>query len=301
MANESLHQARINKNDEFYTRLEDIAAELCNYKKHFEGKVIFCNCDDPEWSNFWIYFHLNFSELKLKKLISTHYNADGSPSYKIEYTGGNDVDTRDWKKYPLKENGDFASAECIEILEEADIVATNPPFSIAAEKFIPLLVQHNKDFIIIGDLNWITYKGFFPLLKDNRVFIGYNNVRQFRKPDGTIQTFGNKLWYTNLDIPKRHKSLVDELLYQFEKHPELYRKYDNYDAINVDKVKDIPYDYFGAMGVPITFLGKHNPDEFEILGNLGSYGVDGYSLASAIYIDGKKIFKRVLIKRKEPV
>lgn len=278
MAKESLNLAKVNKNDEFYTRLEDIASELCNYKKHFEDKVVFCNCDDPEWSNFWIYFHQNFSEFKLKKLISIHYNHDGSPSYKMEYTGGNDADVKDWHQSTLKGNGDFRSDECVAILKEADIIVTNPPFSLF-RSYTSQLMEHKKKFVIIGNQNAITYKEFFPLLKNNEVWLGYNHVKEFYKPDGTTQTFGNICWFTNLDIPKRHTSLVDELKYQYAKHPTWYPQYDNYNAINIgyvgtdltlqrqtNKVDYIPYDYFGVMGVPITFMDKYNPDEFEIVG-----------------------------------
>lgn len=262
---ENLHKAKVNKNDEFYTRMEDISKELSNYKRHFKDKVIFCNCDDPEWSNFWIFFHQSFEAYGLKKLIATHYNADGSPSYVMEYEGGNDVDPKDWHQRQLKGNGDFASEECIELLNQCDIVITNPPFSKFRE-YISLLMKHDKKFIIIGNKNAITYKEFFPLLKDNKVWEGYNMVKEFLKPDGTYQKFGNIGWFTNLDIPKRHESLIDTLRYQYDKHPELYQKYDNYDAINVDKIKDIPYDYYGVMGVPITFMDKYNPKEFEIVG-----------------------------------
>lgn len=301
MAKETLNQAKINKNDEFYTRLEDIAAELCNYKKHFEGKIVFCNCDDPEWSNFWIYFHQNFSELKLKKLISTHYNKDGSPSYKMEYSGGNDADVRDWKQTQLKGDGDFRSEECVNILQEADIVVTNPPFSLFKE-YIQQLIDYKKSFVILGNPNAITYKDFFPKLQNNELWIGYKSMgsdmyfivsdehaedlKKTKKEgsgyviiDEKIYGRAQAIWYTNLDIPKRHASLVDELKYQFAKHPDWYPKYDNYDAINIgyvgtdlklqkktNKVDYIPYDYFGVMGVPITFMDKYNPDEFEIVG-----------------------------------
>lgn len=301
MAKSTLDAAKTNKNDEFYTRLEDIATELCNYKKHFENKIVLCNCDDPEWSNFWIYFHNNFSEFKLKKLISTHYNKDGSPSYKMEYSGGNDEDAREGRKIPLKGNGDFRSEECIEILKEADVVVTNPPFSLFRE-YIQQLVENKKEFVILGNPNAITYKDFFPLLKNNKVWIGYKsmnkdmyfivsderaeNLKKTKKEksgyvviDGKIYARAQAIWYTNLDIPKRHSLLADELKYQYTKHPDWYPKYDNYDAINVgyvgqdltlkrrtNKITHIPYDYDGVMGVPISFMGSYNPDEYEIIG-----------------------------------
>lgn len=300
-SNEQLRNAKINKNDEFYTRIEDIAAEICNYKKHFEGKIVLCNCDDPEWSNFWVYFHQNFNEFKLKKLISTHYNMDGSPSYKMVYEGCNDADVKCWTQYSLKGDGDFRSEECVELLREADIIVTNPPFSLFKE-YIKLLMEEKKQFVILGNPNAITYKEFFPLLKDNKLWIGYKSMgsdmyfivsdehaEELKKTkkeksgyviiDGKIYGRAQAIWYTNLDIPKRHISLVDELKYQYSKHPEWYPKYDNYNAINVgyagkdkklrnqtNKVDHIPYDYFGVMGVPITFFDKYNPDEFEIVG-----------------------------------
>ena len=175
MAKENLNAAKVKKNDEFYTRLEDIASELCNYKKHFEDKVVFCNCDDPEWSNFWIYFHQNFGEFKLKKLISTHYNYNGTPSYKMEYMGGNDADVKDWHQSSLKGNGDFRSEECIEILKEVDVVVTNPPFSLFKE-YIQQLLDYKKSFVILGNPNAITYKDFFPKLQNNELWIGYKSM-----------------------------------------------------------------------------------------------------------------------------
>ena len=265
MSKSNLQKAKVAKNDEFYTRMEDIAKELSNYKNHFKDKIVFCNCDDPEWSNFWIFFHQNFSEYGLKKLIATHYNADGSPSYVMEYSGGNDLDPKDWHQKQLQGNGDFSSDECVELLKQADIIATNPPFSIAREKFIPLLYKNNKKFVIVGDLNWVTYKHIFPLFKENKIWFGYNYLKHFLQPDGTTADFGNKLWLTNLDIPKRHENLLPKLTKEYKNHPELYLKYDNYNAINIDKVKNIPYDYDGVMGVPISFLDKYNPKEFVLL------------------------------------
>lgn len=315
--NENLKNAKEAKNDEFYTQLSDISKELCNYKKHFENKVVFCNCDDPDWSNFWIYFHLNFSDLKLKKLIATHYDKDGNPSYLMEYEGGNDSDSKCWSQRHLKGNGDFRSEECVELLKQADIVVTNPPFSLFRE-YVAQLMEHEKKFLIIGNKNAITYKEFFPLLKDNKVWIGYNAVKEFKQPDGTIKKFGNIGWYTNLDIKKRHKSLLDTLTKSYELHIDEYEKYDNYDAINVNRVKDIPEDYFGIMGVPITYMDSHNPDEFEIIG-IAKRGAGDPKLKSKIYTKEEysnysdlnagpvicrngtleNTFPRILIKRKE--
>ena len=289
MANTNLHKAKKAKNDEFYTQLEDISKEVSYYKNHFEGKIVLCNCDDPEWSNFWKFFHDVFNDWNLKKLISTHYNMDGSSSYAL-FFDGNEV-----TKKELVGNGDFASEECIEFLKEADIVVTNPPFSLF-RKYVALLMEYEKKFIIWGNNNSITYKEIFPLIKENKMWLGYmaNKTCIFRlsddyeKYDETItkqMNDGHRYGkvpaisvFTNLDIPKRHKPLIPELKYSYEKHPEWYPKYDNYDAINVgyigddeklqrqtNKVSYIPYDYKGVMGVPITFLDKYNPDEFEIV------------------------------------
>lgn len=272
--NDNLHKAKDAKNDEFYTRIEDVAEELRHYKKHFAGKIVFCNCDDPTWSAFWRYFHLNFAELGLKKLISTHYDRT-EPTYKMEYEGGDDNNVEVGVKTPLEGNGDFRNAECIKLLDECDIVITNPPFSLA-RAYVQCLREHNKQFVIIGDLNWITYKEIFPMLKDNEIWLGYSSVKEFTQPDGTIKKFGNKLWYTNLDIQKRHEKLILwQRYYDDNGNPlpdakERYPHYDNYDAINVGKVADIPIDYQGVMGVPITFLDKYNPEQFEIVGLLNS-------------------------------
>lgn len=260
VANANLHKAKNAKNDEFYTQLTDVSKELMHYKHHFKDKVVFCNCDDPTWSAFWKYFHLNFSALGLKKLISTHYDKT-EPTYKMEYTGGDDNDIEVGVKTSLEGNGDFRNQECLDLLDEADIVVTNPPFSLARE-YLACLVEHKKKFLIIGDMNWITYKEVFPLLKSNSIWLGNCSVKEFVQPDGTIKKFGNKLWFTNLDHKKRHEKLILWKNYS----PEEYPTYDNYDAINVDKVDQIPCNYYGVMGVPITFLDKYNPEQFEIIG-----------------------------------
>ena len=259
-ANTNLHKAKNAKNDEFYTQLTDVSKELMHYKQHFKDKIVFCNCDDPTWSAFWKYFHLNFEALGLKKLISTHYDKT-EPTYKMEYTGGNDNDIEVGVKTPLEGNGDFRNQECLDLLDEADIVVTNPPFSLARE-YLACLVEYGKKFLIVGDMNWITYKEVFPLLQSNSVWLGNCSVKEFVQPDGTIKKFGNKLWFTNLDIAKRHEKLILWKHYSSEEYPT----YDNYDAINVDKVDQIPCDYDGVMGVPITYLDKYNPEQFEILG-----------------------------------
>ncbi len=259
MANENLHKAKEAKNDEFYTQLNDVSEELRHYKEHFKDKIIFCNCDDPTWSAFWRYFHLNFDHLGLKKLISTHYDRE-KPTYKMEYTGGNDNDIEAGVKTPLEGNGDFRNHECIDLLEEADIVVTNPPFSIAREDFIPQLFEHKKKFLIIGDLNWVTYKIIFPLLKNNEMWMGYSAVKEFLQPDGTIKKFGNKLWFTNLDIKKRHEKLILWKNYT----PAEFPQYDNYDAINVDKVSNIPCDYCESWEVTEEEFKNFSANEWEI-------------------------------------
>lgn len=260
--NNNLHAAKTAKNDEFYTRFDDINFEINlaehGYRPFFKDKVVYCNCDDPEESNFWKFFKARFNGLKLKKLISTHYDQEGKSSYKLEYDGERVVKTE------LEGNGDFRSPECVELLKESDVVVTNPPFSLFRD-FIGLLMEYNKKFAIIGNMNAITYKEVFPLIKENKIWLGYSQPKIFIQPDGSEKKFGNILWYTNLDIPKRHEPML--LGWKFEKGLEMgiYQKYDNYDAYNVDKVCQIPRDYDGVLGVPITFLDKYCPEQFEIL------------------------------------
>ena len=202
---------------------------------------------------------MNFAELGLKKLISTHYDREEA-TYKMEYTGGDDNNIEVGIKTPLEGNGDFRNQECLDLLDECDIVVTNPPFSLFRE-YVAVLMEHQKKFLIIGNKNAITYKEFFPLLKDDEVWIGCTNVKEFLQPDGSIKKFGNIGWFTNLDVAKRHEKLILWKNYT----PEEYPTYNNYDAINVDKVSEIPCDYDGVMGVPITFLDKYNPEQFEII------------------------------------
>lgn len=264
-ANANLHKAKDAKNDEFYTQLTDVAKELMHYKAHFKDKIVLCNCDDPTWSAFWKYFHLNFAELGLKKLISTHYDREEA-TYKMEYTGGDDNDIEVGVKTPLEGNGDFRNKECLDLLDECDIVVTNPPFSLFRE-YAAVLMEHQKKFLIIGNKNAITYKEFFPLLKNDEVWIGCNSPSEFSTPDGlTKKLNGLTRWFTNLDVAKRHEKLILWKKYT----PEEYQTYDNYSAINVDKVSEIPCDYNGVMGVPITFMDKYNPEQFEIIGLLQS-------------------------------
>jgi hypothetical protein len=264
--NANLYKAKAAKNDEFYTQLTDVSNELMHYKQHFKDKIVYCNCDDPTWSAFWKYFHLNFKALGLKKLISTHYDKN-EPTYKMEYTGGNDNDIEVGTITPLEGNGDFRNQECLDLMDESDIVVTNPPFSLARE-YLACLVEHEKKFLIVGDINWIPYKEVFPLVKSNSIWLGNCSVKEFVQPDGTIKKFGNKLWFTNLDHKKRHEKLILWKNYS----PEEYPTYDNYDAIEVSKITDLPVDFDGVMGVPITYLDKHNPEQFEILGYTGGLG-----------------------------
>lgn len=309
--NKNLHKAKTQKNDEFYTQISDIEKELKYYTQYFKGVVVFCNCDDPAYSNFWKYFHLNFEHLGLKKLITTHYDAS-EPTYKMEYEGGNDADISVGQITPLKTNGDFSSPECIELLEQSNVVVTNPPFSIAREYYIPLLMEYNKKFVVIGDLNWVTYKTIFPLVKANKMWFGNTSVKEFMQPDGTMKKFGNKLWFTNLDIPKRHEPI--DLIEKYD--PEKYPKYDNYDAVEVGRTLDIPCDYDGIMGVPISFLEKFCPEQFEIIWQASGNAYNnapkevmeelkfdptvkyGGGLGTAV-LNGKAKYSRILIRRKQ--
>lgn len=289
-ANANLHKAKGAKNDEFYTQLTDVAKELMHYKAHFKDKIVFCNCDDPTWSAFWKYFHLNFAELGLKKLISTHYDKEKA-TYKMEYTGGNDNDIDVGVKTPLEGNGDFRNQECLDLLDECDIVVTNPPFSLFRE-YVAVLMEYQKKFLIIGNQNAITYKDVFPLIRDDKIWLGsqkscislfFEVPEDYEVPESAHRVCVNALgeeyckqhhmtymrtacWFTNMDIAKRHEKLILWKNYT----PEDYPKYDNYDAINVNKTDEIPFDYDGIMGVPITFLYKYSPDQFEILGLLQS-------------------------------
>ena len=268
MKNTNLHAAKVAKNDEFYTRFEDINFEINlvehGYRPFFKDKIVYCNCDDPEESNFWKFFKARFNGLKLKKLISTHYDQEGKSSYKLEYDGERVT------KSELDGNGDFRSPECVELLKESDIVVTNPPFSLFRE-FVALLMKYEKKFVIIGNKNAITYKEIFPLIKDNKVWLGYTSPNEFIIPGGAVTKQVNGLcrWYTNLEIPKRHEPMLLGGSYERGSKKGMFPKYDNYDAINVDRVCDIPEDYDGVMGVPITFLDKYCPEQFEIveLGN----------------------------------
>ena len=289
--NGNMHKAKAEKNDEFYTKLTDIEKELWNYKDHFKGKVVYCNCDDPMHSNFFKYFSLNFEFLGLKKLVTTHYGND-KKSYKLEITGDTNGDGKinqfDTVKTELEGNGDFSSPECIEMLNQCDIVVSNPPFSLA-RLYLDVLINSGKQFLFISNLNAITYKEFFKNIKENKLWLGYTSPKEFMKPDGEIQKFGNIIWYTNMDTNKRHEDLF---LYKTYNEAD-YPKYDNYNAINCDKTKDIPCDYFGCIGVPITFLDKYNPDQFDIVKFRKGDDEKDFS------INGKQTYFRIIIKRKQ--
>lgn len=330
--NKNLTDAKKAKNDEFYTQLHDIEKEVRHYKEHFRNKVVLCNCDDPRVSNFFHYFSYNFEHLGLKKLIATCYknqNADlfsqndSEQAIYLEYDGDKNGD-----KIPnpeeigiknLKGDGDFRSRECIELLKQADIVVTNPPFSLFRE-YVTQLIEHDKKFLIVGTWNAISYKEIFKLIKENKLWIGINSNRNFSgfvvpnhySMHGTEARFdekghrvvstNNTCWFTNLDNDKRQEELI---LYKTFNKAE-YPTYDNYDAINVGKTKDIPTDYAGVMGVPITFLDKYNPNQFEILGLSASagYNIDVVGIPflgnkdARPLINGENTYARIFIKNK---
>ena len=295
--NKNLNDGKRNKKDEFYTQSRDIEKELKHYWEHLKGKIIFCNCDDPDESKFWDYFYNKFDDLGLKKLIATHYDYNNS-TYKQEYDGKNRIKTE------LKGHGDFRDQECIELLKEADIVITNPPFSLFRE-YVNQLMEYNKNFIIIGHQNNIGYKEIFPLIKDNKMWLGYgfaggaaHFINKYYNDyavatdhkHGMIRVSG-VVWFTNLEIKKRCENLILDKNYNEEEYP----KYDNYDAINVNKTKDIPDGYYGEMGVPITFMDKYNPKQFEILRCSAYVDKKNYG-CGALYVGGKKCYSRIIIK-----
>jgi hypothetical protein len=327
-ANSKLSEAKKAKKDEFYTQLSDIENELKHYKKHFKDKVVYCNCDDPRVSNFFHYFSYNFEKLGLKKLIATCYkNQDmdlfsqnnSEQAIYLEYTGdknGNNIpDPNEIGIKKLKGDGDFRSAECVELLKQADIVVTNPPFSLFRE-YVGQLIEHDKKFVIVGHQNAITYKEIFPLIKDNKLWLGYgfkggaghfinehyeDYATATDRKEGMIRVSGVH-WFTNLEINKRHEDLI---LYK-NYTPKEYPKYDNYDAIEVSKTKDIPIDYDGVMGVPITFMDKYSPDQFEILGATESEGKgfsnglwDETSKVAQPLISQNRVYKRIFIRNKK--
>lgn len=339
--NSNLHVSRSNRADEFYTQLSTIEMELCAYKRHFENKVVFCNADDPYESNFFKYFAMNFNYLGLKKLSATCYS--GSPvqgsylslhdvknlsrsgnacnaAYRIEITDVDDctgdgsvgladvewlVRNRANVLSLLEEDGDFRSEECLSLLDEADIVCTNPPFSLMRE-YLPLLVERGKDFLVLGNINHATYSEVFPYLLDGRIWLGNHsghfwfNVPDHYEPKKTDyrvvggqkqRRMGNICWFTNLDTPKHHEPL--ELYKTYS--PEEYPKLDGYDAIFVRRTADIPLDYDGVMCVPITYLPYHCPEQFEIVGEF-KHGSDGPFDLAVPRLDGKDLYNRMAIR-----
>lgn len=325
-ANLNLRKASTAKKDEFYTQLSDIENELKHYKKHFKGKVVYCNCDDPRVSNFFHYFSHNFEKLGLKKLITTCYKSQSMDLFSenkseeaiyLEYTGdknGNNVPDPDEigiKK--LKSDGDFRSIESIALLKQADIVVTNPPFSLFRE-YVAQLIEHDKKFIIVGHQNAISYKEIFKLIKEDKMWLGYGfkggAAHFINKHYEDYATAGNHqegmirvsgvTWFTNLDISKRHEDLILYKTY----NPKEYPKFDHFDAINVDKTNDIPMDYKGNIGVPITFLNKYSPEQFEIIDGLNRYSIlDGPTPETQgkylSQVNGNPIYVRIVIKNKK--
>lgn len=310
---EALKSAKKVKNDEFYTLIEDVEKEMIYYRHYFEGKTLLLNCDDPEQSSFWKYFSLNFDFLGLKGLISTHYVGDkdvDEKAYMLRYDTQHGTNEERVTKRYLKGNGDFRSDECIELLKEADIVITNPPFSLWRE-FLETIFQYEKQFLILGNFNAITYAEVYPLIKENKLWLGVTRQGSgsmwFRvpknAPDKTgqrfdnlgnkYQTIGNTAWFTNLEHQKRHEEII--LTKFYEGNEADYPIYDNYPAIEVSRIKDLPIDYTGVMGVPITFIGKYNPDQFEII--KFRKGEDDKDL----HYNGKSPFFRILIKNKKPI
>ena len=327
--NTNLHKAKNNKKDEFYTQLSDIENELRHYKKHFKDKVVYCNCDDPRVSNFFHYFSYNFEHLGLKKLIATCYknqNADlfsqndSDKAIYLEYNGdknGNKIpDPEEIGIVVLNGDGDFRSQESIELLKEADIVVTNPPFSLFRE-YVEQLINYEKKFLIVGHQNAITYRDIFKLMKENKLWLGYgfkggaghfinteyeDYATASNHKEGMIRVSGVH-WFTNLDIDKRHEDLILFKTYNSEDYPT----YDNYDAININKTKDIPLDYKGIMGVPITFLDKFSVEQFAILGLSASAGYNEEIVGIPFLgdkdarplINGKNTYARIFIKNKK--
>ncbi len=284
MANSNLHKAKKVKQDEFYTQLTDIEKEMKHYRKEFFGKKIFLNCDDPQESNFWRFFSLNFDFLSLKELTATHYN-EGGISYKLTMKKNGETIRTD-----LKGDGDFRSDEAIGILKKSDIVVTNPPFSLFRE-YIAQLIEYDKKFIIVGSMNAITYKEIFKHIKNNKLWLGNNLIKEFMKPDGTMKKFGNINWYTNLEHSKRNVTHEG-----YKEYTEVeYPKYENYDAININRAVDIPEDYYGEMGIPISFLDKLNPTQFEIVA-LGIVGSIKFTKNEEMFLYEKKTGK---IKKKK--
>ena len=289
--NNNLNKAKKAKNDEFYTLFDDIDSEMSNYTSHFLNKVVYCNCDDPRVSNFTRYFILNFKRLGLKKLICTGYK-ENARGIKLELTLYSNTGVVE-----LEGNGSYNSPECLAFLEEADIVVTNPPFRLFRDYFSTLM-RYNKKFLIIGNVNAITYKEIFPLIRDNKIWMGCGKrSMDFLLPSGELWNV-NACWFTNLDHGKRHKELKLVESYITSEYP----MFDNYAAINVKRTALIPKDYMSVMGVPITFLDKYNPSQFEIVGITGNYSelkelyLPGCTKYDRPYLEGRRMYPRLLIR-----
>ena len=292
--NSNLRSAKKNKNDEFYTLMEDIEKELRFYTESFEGKVVYCNCDDYQQSNFYKYFYYNFHYLKLKKLITTGYKSDDNGLYAI-YDG--EIETTG----KLNGDGDFRSEECIEYLKECDVVVTNPPFSLFRQ-YVKQLMDYNKKFIIIGNQNALTYKEIFPYIKNNQLWLGMNFVKSFEKPNGDIQKFGNISWFTNIENKRRNEKLDLYKRYSFEDYP----KYQNYDAIECGRMENLPCDYDGVIGIPITglkYLWSDGTIHTEYNGITIQFEIIDMSTMSGVsanywtMINGVPKYSRVFIKK----
>ena len=310
--NTNLRNAKNAKNDEFYTQLSDIEKEMAHYKDFFKGKIVYCNCDDARESNFFKFFSNNFESLGLKKLITTGYKAEGK-GVKLVYEGDKNgnfmVDDAEVVVTELEGNGDFRSEECIELLKECDVVVTNPPFSLFRE-YVAQLMEYGKKFIIVGNGNAVTYKEIFPLIKNNELWIGaskgiggkfsfivpndYNNKFVYEENGVRLGQVNSACWFTNISHTKRNTPLDLYKKYSADEYP----KYDNYNAINVDKSADIPMDYDGVMGVPITFFDKYCPTQFEILGIANNVRWIG-DFPCLTIIKGEKVYNRILIRRKK--
>ena len=296
-ANANLIKAKKAKNDEFYTRYEDIEVEVMEYKEQFQDKIVYLPCDSLK-SEFWLFFINNFQSFSLKKLIATHYEKDGQ-SYKVWTNDGDNIIQEN-----LQGNGDFQSPECVAIMNECDIVCTNPPFSLF-RSFVDTIMKANKKFLIIGNQNAFSYNEIFKLIKENKIWVGYTNPKDFRLEDGSTTKKINGLtrWFTNLTINKSNEEFVLTKEYNAIDYP----KYDNYDAIEVDRIVNIPKDYYDVMGVPITFIDKYNPNQFEILGHTSSSDKSpeveklrtSPKYRKSARINGKEKYHRIFIRRKK--
>ena len=344
--NKRSHNAKIEKNGEYYTEYSTIANEVCHYRDQLKGQIVYCNCDDPAWSNFWKYFHSNFASLGLKRLISTHYQKDTEPSYAMVYDGGNDFDMDAGQIVDIYGNvadvngeevfytaGDFRSDACLRFLRESTVVVTNPPFYLLRE-YVPCLIRHQKKFLIIANHQAVTYKEIFPLIQKNMLWYGvsiHSGGVDFRIPDD-YDTYGPKVfikgnhhyinldgirWFTNLDVNYRHNGLWhkngvldnSQAHRYYEGFEQSYPKYNNYDVIEISETKNIPIDYEGVMGVPISWLSKYNPDEFEIIGMAEDNGRGFSGMLSrwdglnphCIVGNSKPKYKRLFIRNRHPI